>query len=74
MAAYGVTFNFIYTNDVPGNVNGGLRRGFIDQGKLEYNMTVEFEKLMGLVVQHDDVLEAHQFGHRPLNHLSFGPE
>jgi porin len=47
MAAYGVTFNFIYTNDVLGNVNGGLRRGFIDQGKLEYNMTLEFEKLIG---------------------------
>jgi porin len=47
MAAYGVTFNFIYTNDVLGNVNGGLRRGVIDQGKLEYNMTVDFEKLTG---------------------------
>jgi porin len=47
MAAYGVTFNFIYTNDVLGNVNGGLRRGVIDQGKLEYNMTIDFEKLTG---------------------------
>ena len=47
MAAYGATFNFIYTNDELGNVNGGLRRGFIDQGKLEYNMTVDFEKLIG---------------------------
>ena len=47
MASYGVTFNFIYTNDELGNVNGGLRRGFIDQGKLEYNMTLDFEKLIG---------------------------
>ena len=47
MAAYGVTFNFFYVNDVLGNVNGGLRRGFIDQGLLEYNMTVDFEKLIG---------------------------
>ena len=47
MAAYGVTFNFIYLNDVLGNVNGGLRRGFIDQGLLVYNMTVDFEKLIG---------------------------
>jgi porin len=47
MAAYGVTFNFFYINDVLGNVNGGLRRGFIDQGLLEYNMTVDFEKLIG---------------------------
>ena len=47
MATYGATFNFIYTNDVLGNVNGGLRRGVIDQGKLEYNMTVDFAKLIG---------------------------
>lgn len=47
MAAYGVTFNFLYINDVLGNVNGGLRRGFIDQGLLDYNMTVDFEKLIG---------------------------
>ena len=37
----------IYLNDVLGNVNGGLRRGFIDQGLLVYNMTVDFEKLIG---------------------------
>jgi porin len=47
MAAYGVTFNLYYFNDVLGNVNGGLRRGFIDQGLLEYNMTVDLEKLIG---------------------------
>ncbi|MFZ1895533.1 MAG: carbohydrate porin [Rhodoplanes sp.] len=47
MASYGATFNFIYVNDVLGNVNGGLRRGFIDQGLLIYNMTVDFEKLIG---------------------------
>ena len=47
MASYGATFNFIYINDVLGNVNGGLRRGFIDQGLLIYNMTVDFEKLIG---------------------------
>jgi len=47
MATYGATFNFTYINDVLGNVNGGLRRGVIDQGRLEYDMTVEFEKLIG---------------------------
>lgn len=47
MASYGATFNFIYTNDELGNVNGGLRRGFINQGKLEYNMTVDLQKLIG---------------------------
>ena len=34
MAAYGVTFDLFYFNDVLGNVNGGLRRGFIDQGSV----------------------------------------
>ncbi|MGA8155338.1 MAG: carbohydrate porin, partial [Rhodoplanes sp.] len=47
MAAYGVTFDLFYFNDVLGNVNGGLRRGFIDQGLLEYDMTVDLEKLIG---------------------------
>jgi porin len=47
LAGYGLTYNFIYTNDPLANVNGGLRRGVIDQGKLEYNMTVDFEKLTG---------------------------
>ena len=28
--------------------------------------------VMGLVVEHDDVLEAHQFGHDALDHLPFG--
>ena len=47
MAAYGVTFDLFYFNDVLGNVNGGLRRGFIDQGLLEYDMTVDLGKLIG---------------------------
>src|SRR5262245_53256133 len=46
-ARNGLTFNFIYTNDVLANVHGGLRTGTIDQGKLEYNMTFDFEKLTG---------------------------
>jgi porin len=47
LARNGLTYNFIYTNDVLANVHGGLRRGSIDQGKLEYNMTFDFEKLTG---------------------------
>lgn len=47
MASYGVTFDFFYFNDVLGNVNGGLRRGFIDQGLLEHDLNVDFEKLIG---------------------------
>jgi porin len=47
LAGLGLTYNFIYTNDVLANMRGGLRRGMIDQGKLEYNMTFDFEKLTG---------------------------
>jgi porin len=47
LAGHGVTYNLIYTNDVLANVHGGLRRGVIDQGKLEYNMTLDVEKLAG---------------------------
>ncbi|NVN87781.1 MAG: carbohydrate porin [Rhodopseudomonas sp.] len=45
LASHGITYNFIYTNDLLANVSGGLRRGTVDQGKLEYNMTVDLEKL-----------------------------
>lgn len=47
LAEKGLTYNLIYTNDVLANVHGGQRRGAIDQGKLEFNMTVDFEKLAG---------------------------
>jgi len=47
LASLGLTYNFIYTHDVLANVQGGLRRGVVDQGKLEYNMTYDFEKLTG---------------------------
>jgi hypothetical protein len=30
--------------------------------------------MMGLIVQHQDILQAHQFGHDPLQHLPFGFE
>jgi len=43
----GVTYNFIYTNDVLSNLAGGSRRGTIDQGKLEGQLTVDLEKLAG---------------------------
>ena len=32
---HGVSYNFIYTNDVLSNLSGGIKRGTIDQGKLE---------------------------------------
>jgi len=43
----GVSFNLIYTNDVLSNLSGGIRRGTIDQGKLETQFTVNLEKLAG---------------------------
>jgi porin len=47
LAGQGLTFNLIYTNDVLSNVKGGLRTGTIDQGKLELQVTFDFEKLTG---------------------------
>src|SRR5262245_64262207 len=43
----GVSYNLIYTNDVLGNMSGGLRRGTIDQGKLEAQLLIDFETLAG---------------------------
>jgi len=43
----GITYTFIYTNDVLSNLSGGSRRGTIDQGKLEGQFTFDLEKLAG---------------------------
>ena len=43
----GVTYNLIYTNDVLGNLSGGIRQGTIIQGKLETQLLVDLEKLAG---------------------------
>jgi porin len=48
LADRGLTYNLTYINDVLGNVRGGIRRGFIDQGRLEGALTVDLEKLAGL--------------------------
>jgi len=45
LAEHGITYNLIYTNDVLSNVAGGTKRGTIDQGKLEAQITVDLEKL-----------------------------
>src|SRR5256714_1443464 len=45
LAEHGVTYNLIYTNDILSNVAGGLKRGTIDQGKLEAQLTIDLEKL-----------------------------
>lgn len=44
----GITYSFIYTSEVLGNVAGGFRRGPIYAGKLETLLAIDFEKLAGL--------------------------
>src|ERR1035437_9459119 len=41
----GITCNVIYPNDVLSNLSGGNKRGTIDQGKLEGQLTVDLAKL-----------------------------
>jgi len=43
----GISYNFIYTNDVLSNLSGGIRRGTIDQGKLEAQLYIDLDKLAG---------------------------
>jgi porin len=45
--ATGLTYNFYYTHDILANVQGGLRRGVTDQGKLEGALRVDLEKTAG---------------------------
>ena len=42
---HGVSYNFIYTNDVLSNLSGGIQRGTIDQGKLEAQLLIDLENL-----------------------------
>jgi porin len=44
---HGIAYGLTYTNDALANVAGGRRRGFIDQGKLEAAVSVDFGKLAG---------------------------
>jgi porin len=44
----GISYYLIYTNDVLSNLSGGNRRGTIDQGKVEEQITADLEKLAGL--------------------------
>ena len=45
---HGTTFTVFYTNDVLSNLAGGIRRGTIDQGKLELQVTHDLDKILGL--------------------------
>jgi porin len=44
---HGATFNVIYTNDVLSNLAGGVKRGTIDQGKLETQLFIDLGKFAG---------------------------
>jgi len=43
----GISYGLIYTHDVLSNLSGGLKRGTVDQGKVEGQLTVDLEKLAG---------------------------
>jgi porin len=43
----GLTYSFIYTGDVLGNVSGGLRRGAVYQGRLEAQVRADLDKILG---------------------------
>ena len=45
---YGTTFTVFYTNDVLSNLSGGIKRGTIDQGKVELQVTHDLDKILGL--------------------------
>jgi porin len=47
LADRGVTYSVMYTNDVLANVDGGSKRGTIDQGKVEGTLSIDLEKMSG---------------------------
>jgi porin len=48
LAARGIEFRLSYINDVLGNLRGGRRQGWVNQGLFEPSVEVNFEKLAGL--------------------------
>lgn len=44
----GVVYSVMYTNDVLANVDGGRKRGTIDQGKVEGTLSIDLGRLAGL--------------------------
>jgi porin len=43
----GLTYSFIYTGEVLGNVAGGLKRGAVYQGRLETQVNADLDKMLG---------------------------
>ena len=48
LAERGVVYSLMYTNDVLANVDGGLKRGTVVQGKVEGTLAIDLEKLANL--------------------------
>jgi porin len=44
----GTTWTVFYTNDLLSNVSGGIKRGTIDQGKIELQVATDLDKAAGL--------------------------
>jgi porin len=44
----GLKWTVYYTNDILSNVSGGIKRGTIDQGKVELQVTTDLDKVAGL--------------------------
>src|SRR5262245_12906298 len=47
LAGQGITYDVFYTNDILANVQGGVRRGVIDQGKVEGALKIDLERAAG---------------------------
>ena len=60
----GITYSLIYTNDVLSNRSGGNKRGTIDQGKVEGQLTIDLAKLAGWqdLTLYSNVFQIHNTG------------
>lgn len=47
LAPRGITYNLLYTNEVLGNVSGGVRQGPIHAGKFEAAISVDLDRFAG---------------------------
>ncbi len=48
LAERGIVYSLMYTSDVLANVDGGLKRGTVVQGKIEGTLAIDLEKLINL--------------------------
>ena len=64
LSDYGITYVLFYTNDLLSNLSGGNRRGTIDQGKVEGQLTIDLAKLAGWqdLTQYANAFQIHNTG------------